>query len=849
QITLTVNDSGWLTSITDARGTTTGYSYTASGWLSLINRPTGFADTTISYSQLGAGVVATSTTGSLRTVTDHDHFHRPIRVERRAIANGGGSIFTRMEYDAAGRAVFESFPSASSNPTTGTTTSYDALGRVIQTAETVAPFATTTTDYLSSNRTRVTDPMGNVTVSWASGFGSPSDGNTIRIDHPLGLTTTMAYDIWGNLTSARQYGTHSGFSVDETQTWAYDARLRLCRHDTPETGRTLYFYNNANELTAEARGQSISTGCFTAPTSERTTYGYDQLGRMTSINYPDASPDVSMSYDANGNLVTANRGISAWTYTYDIMNQLTQERLVVDGRTYTTQHGYFADGRVSSTLTPANRLIEFLPDGHGRPTTLRYGAATYANSGTYHPSGQLQSINYSNGLSYSASFNSRQQMTDMTIDRTGYTALDYSYNYDANGRVTNITDHAVSGQNRAFTYDGLGRLSTASGPWGAGSYTYDLLNNIRSKSLGADTVEIQYNANNQISRARDTRDGNIWRNYIHDARGNVTSNNRIGFSYDRSDQPVSMWGIASGSYAYDAHNRRVKQTINGETIYSVYSLDGTLRYRDNVTTGEATDYVRLGSSGPVVVRVGFVGGTITSRDYMLQDHLGSSSARVDSSGTVTWRESYTPFGETLNNPAGNADNPGFTGHIRDTATGLTYAQARYYDPAIGRFLSNDPVGFASGGPGYFNRYAYTFNDPVNYTDPTGEFGVKGAIIGGIIGGLGNAGAYALTAGDSFTWGGLAANAGEGAVVGATIGSGAGLVTSIATGAGANVVERMVTTASQDIANVVNGSYEDAGSAMMERYMDGATGVDGAVHTATTLVGDATAGALSATVAK
>ncbi len=59
-----------------------------------------------------------------------------------------------------------------------------------------------------------------------------------------------------------------------------------------------------------------------------------------------------------------------------------------------------------------------------------------------------------------------------------------------------------------------------------------------------------------------------------------------------------------------------------------------------------------------MVRVGFVGGTITSRDYMLQDHLGSSSARVDSSGTVTWRESYTPFGETLNNPAGNADNPG-----------------------------------------------------------------------------------------------------------------------------------------------------------------------------------------------
>lgn len=72
-------------------------------------------------------------------------------------------------------------------------------------------------------------------------------------------------------------------------------------------------------------------------------------------------------------------------------------------------------------------------------------------------------------------------------------------------------------------------------------------------------------------------------------------------------------------------------------------------------------------------------------------------------------------------PADKADNPGFTGQIRDAATGLTCAQARYYDPAIGRFLSIDPVGFAEGGPGYFNRYSYTFNDPVNHVDPNGEF--------------------------------------------------------------------------------------------------------------------------------
>ena len=90
-------------------------------------------------------------------------------------------------------------------------------------------------------------------------------------------------------------------------------------------------------------------------------------------------------------------------------------------------------------------------------------------------------------------------------------------------------------------------------------------------------MEIEYDADNQVSRARDTRDGNIWRFYGHDARGNVIDNSRLQFTYDRSDQPTAISGTATGSFVYDAHNRRVKQVINGETIYTVYSLSGQIR--------------------------------------------------------------------------------------------------------------------------------------------------------------------------------------------------------------------------------------------------------------------------------
>ena len=86
------------------------------------------------------------------------------------------------------------------------------------------------------------------------------------------------------------------------------------------------------------------------------------------------------------------------------------------------------------------------------------------------------------------------------------------------------------------------------------------------------------------------------------------------------------------------------------------------------------------------------------------------------------RERYTPFGISLNNPSVLDDQAGFAGHIKDSATGLNYMQARYYDPVIGRFLSIDPMTMLDMdmNPNYFNRYSYTANDPVNAIDPDGQ---------------------------------------------------------------------------------------------------------------------------------
>jgi len=118
-------------------------------------------------------------------------------------------------------------------------------------------------------------------------------------------------------------------------------------------------------------------------------------------------------------------------------------------------------------------------------------------------------------------------------------------------------------------------------------------------------------------------------------------------------------------------------------------------------------------------------GNAETVTYYINDIAGSPVAAMDQSGSLLWRESYNPFGEGRIDPSQNENDIGFTGHQKDESTGLTYMQARYYDPVIGRFYSDDPVsplGHLNGLQGIqgFNRYSYANNNPYKYTDPNGE---------------------------------------------------------------------------------------------------------------------------------
>ncbi|MET4597048.1 RHS repeat-associated protein [Stenotrophomonas sp. 2694] len=108
----------------------------------------------------------------------------------------------------------------------------------------------------------------------------------------------------------------------------------------------------------------------------------------------------------------------------------------------------------------------------------------------------------------------------------------------------------------------------------------------------------------------------------------------------------------------------------------------------------------------------------TAVTYIHTDALGSVVAESDANDNVIKRYDYEPYGAVVGGQF--TDGPGYTGHVSDSATGLSYMQQRYMDPQLGVFLSVDPVTAYEQPVGQFNRYRYATGDPYKFTDPDGR---------------------------------------------------------------------------------------------------------------------------------
>jgi RHS repeat-associated protein len=290
----------------------------------------------------------------------------------------------------------------------------------------------------------------------------------------------------------------------------------------------------------------------------------------------------------------------------------------------------------------------------------------------------------------------------------GTTLSSYSYGYNAADWVT--TETKASGT-IAYSYDNTGQLTAD----GTHSYTYDLNGNRTQE----DTRLYQTGTGNRV-----TSDG-TW-TYTYDAEGNLVHKRNISsgdlwtYTYDNLNRLTNASGPVNGNpfsvtYVYDVEGHRVKQIEQGTETRFAY--DGEQVWADLDTSNHVLVRYLYGVEVDDILTRTQVSGTTATVTAYLRDRLGSVRDLLQfNTQTIVDHLDYDGFGNATQTATVMSDRYQFTAREFDANTGLQYNRARYYDPATGRWLSEDPLGFGAGDP---NLYRYVRNDATNASDPSG----------------------------------------------------------------------------------------------------------------------------------
>jgi RHS repeat-associated protein len=295
--------------------------------------------------------------------------------------------------------------------------------------------------------------------------------------------------------------------------------------------------------------------------------------------------------------------------------------------------------------------------------------------------------------------------------------------YNIAGQVTGSTIQlGQSSESNSYSYDADNQLTGSSGE-SDDSYSYDANGNPNSTGYTTGT-------GNELTHSPGVT-------YTYDNVGNMitatTSSGTTTYTYDNENRltNVEINGTMAATYTYDALGRRIGIDDSGTQTWTVF----------NGTSADANPYADFTSSGALKMRYldglavdEILAQTDASGDtsWYLTDQLGSVVA-IASTSAVLDQIVYDPFGNIVTQTnATDAVRFGFAGMEFDSVTGLYYDHARYYDAAIGRFISKDPKGFAAGDT---DLYRYVGNQPSSRSDPTGEdwLGLGGGLVGGAVG--------------------------------------------------------------------------------------------------------------------
>ncbi len=270
--------------------------------------------------------------------------------------------------------------------------------------------------------------------------------------------------------------------------------------------------------------------------------------------------------------------------------------------------------------------------------------------------------------------------------QSGPTNVTINYTYDPLDRLT-AADYS-DGKYFHYSYDAVGnRLTQAANLTGQPantSYTYDSANRLTS----VDGVP-----------------------YTYDNNGNLLSDGTNTYAYDFANRLISVVGPSgTTTYAYNGLGDRLQQTENGVTTTFTMDLASDLpQVLDDGTNSYTYGIDRISQT------------TGADTEYFLGDALGSVRQLADTTGAVTLAKNYDPFGNMETSAGSGSSMFGYTGEQTDP-TGMVYLRARYYNPAMGEFMTRDTWQGDINQPTSYNKWLYVYGNPVNNIDPTGHLG-------------------------------------------------------------------------------------------------------------------------------
>jgi RHS repeat-associated protein len=571
-------------------------------------------------------------------------------------------------------------------------------------------------------------------------------------------------------------------SLDQRQPgYSCSTPRKLCQTETFDTLTRLVSVTDSSANNAGAGEKTF----YCRDSMDRVTKVF-YVAPTTTPNCTTGTADIAYTYDKDGNLTQRVDSTGTTTFAYDDLNRVVTKNTGTNVCTVTVQTptgsviyngtvcmNYdgvnvtsFVDssGTTAYAYDPANNLTSLVEPGGTSgckvsPKTLTSLCTSFA----YDSANRRTTTQYPGGANLVNAYDNAGNITSATgtANAGGTPISKYSYCYQtlvsgacptSGTRVDSaLVQQVIENDTRTGTavttdylYDPFDRIcsaaSTSGGtcttpPTGANKYAYDASGNRTSQTVAGTSTWMAYNAANEL----------CWKSTTSGTACATPPTGATTYTFDNVGN-LSTSATPTSSYTYNTKNQTTAITNNGVTLSAMAYADLGQTERTSVTQGANTstllssplgvDKTTTGATSTYVVRdpdghlIGYKDGA-GNHWYYLTDNQGSVVDVVNSDGsTIGNRYAYDEYGRSIYTYATpTVTQPwGYAGGYSD-ATGLVKFGARYYDPSVGRWTQQDPVGGTIGSSQSLNRYSYVGDNPLNYVDATGRSWWSRALVG------------------------------------------------------------------------------------------------------------------------